>query len=267
MEACSLFSDLPSNLPGLRGVMAEIEARDVDAVFCLGDLVDFAPWPNEVIDLVRGRRWPVVMGNHDERIALHYPVEPSVTHTAEETAARVIGVEETRRVITERNRAYLGSLPREVRMGFGEGRDRREVLLVHASPRGLDDHIYEDHPLDDLEKLFREARADVVVMGHTHYPYVRRLEGFGSGDRTELLAVNCGSVGRLKEDVPMASYALLTVEVGRIEAEVVRLPYLIEETIAGIRASGVPGFYAEFLERRAGRGAGIEEVRRTAEVG
>ena len=94
-------------------------------------------------------------------------------------------------------------------------------------------------------------------MGHTHYPYVRRFSGFGSGvGERKLLAVNCGSLGRLKEPTPMASYAVLTVEGTSAAAEIVRVGYPVEETVRAIRASGIPEFYAEFFERQGGAAQG-----------
>ena len=50
-------------------MLEDLNKGQPDAVFCLGDLVDFAPWPNEVIETIRQRRIPTLMGNHDERIA------------------------------------------------------------------------------------------------------------------------------------------------------------------------------------------------------
>ncbi|STQ42505.1 Calcineurin-like phosphoesterase superfamily domain [Ewingella americana] len=65
----AVFSDVHANLPALKAVLEDIDARQITEIYCLGDLVDFAPWPNEVIELVRQRQIPTVMGNHDDRVA------------------------------------------------------------------------------------------------------------------------------------------------------------------------------------------------------
>ncbi len=49
-----LISDVHSNLPALEAVLADIERReDVRATYHLGDLVGYAPWPNETVAVIR----------------------------------------------------------------------------------------------------------------------------------------------------------------------------------------------------------------------
>jgi predicted phosphodiesterase len=76
MHRIAIISDLHANLPALDVVLDDLDGRQPDAVFCLGDPVDFAPWPNEVIETIRHRRIPTIMGNHDERIALDHAIIP-----------------------------------------------------------------------------------------------------------------------------------------------------------------------------------------------
>jgi len=64
----AIFSDVHGNLPALDAVLADIDARGVDAVYCLGDLVGYAPFPNEAIARIRGARIPTIMGNYDEGV-------------------------------------------------------------------------------------------------------------------------------------------------------------------------------------------------------
>ena len=62
----AIFSDVHSNLPALEAVLADIEREGVDARYVLGDLVGYAPWPNEVLERLQAARIPVVMGNYDD---------------------------------------------------------------------------------------------------------------------------------------------------------------------------------------------------------
>ncbi|MEI7489572.1 MAG: metallophosphoesterase family protein, partial [Chryseobacterium sp.] len=64
----AIFSDVHGNLPALEVVLNDIEERGIDQKFCLGDLVDFAPWGNKVIEKIKSLNIPCLMGNHDERI-------------------------------------------------------------------------------------------------------------------------------------------------------------------------------------------------------
>ena len=62
----AIFSDVHSNLPALTAVLANIAAVGVDDRYCLGDLVGYAPWPNETLDLLQREDIPIVMGNYDD---------------------------------------------------------------------------------------------------------------------------------------------------------------------------------------------------------
>jgi predicted phosphodiesterase len=105
----------------------------------------------------------------------------------------VDAIEFTRRAITAENREYLSELPSTVRICYGTGSRARKILLVHASPRSIDEYIYADHPETDLIRMLRSNDADVIAMGHTHLPYIRPLSG-------GKFVINTGSVGRSKED-------------------------------------------------------------------
>ena len=49
----ALFSDIHSNLPALEAFFKDLETTKPDAVYCLGDLVGYNIWPNEVINEIR----------------------------------------------------------------------------------------------------------------------------------------------------------------------------------------------------------------------
>jgi predicted phosphodiesterase len=69
----ALISDIHANLPALEAVLADIAARpDVGAIYHLGDLVGYAPWPNETIDRLRIAGVPGIAGNYDSTVATDY---------------------------------------------------------------------------------------------------------------------------------------------------------------------------------------------------
>jgi 3',5'-cyclic AMP phosphodiesterase CpdA len=137
MHRIAIISDPHANLPALKAVLEDLDKKHPDAVFYLGDLVDFAPWPNEVIETIRQRRIPTLMGNHDERIAFDHAIVPLEKHTEQERAAQVGAIEDTRRTISADNREFLSGLPREMRISYGTGSNAKKILLVHASARSI----------------------------------------------------------------------------------------------------------------------------------
>lgn len=64
----ALFSDIHANLPALEAVLTDIDQRGPDMIYCLGDLVGYAPWPNEVIQQIHHRQIPTIAGNYDKGI-------------------------------------------------------------------------------------------------------------------------------------------------------------------------------------------------------
>jgi predicted phosphodiesterase len=61
----ALFSDIHANLPALEAFFASVEQQQPDAIYCLGDLVGYNTWPNEVINEIRRRGIPTIAGNYD----------------------------------------------------------------------------------------------------------------------------------------------------------------------------------------------------------
>src|SRR5947207_660354 len=64
----AIFSDIHGNLPALEAVLADIGPQQFDAVYCLGDLVGYATFPNEVTERIRKENIPTVMGNYDDGV-------------------------------------------------------------------------------------------------------------------------------------------------------------------------------------------------------
>lgn len=63
----ALFSDIHANLPAFEAFLADMDSRNPDAVYCLGDLIGYNIWPNEIISEIRRRRIATLAGNHDQR--------------------------------------------------------------------------------------------------------------------------------------------------------------------------------------------------------
>src|ERR1051325_10273118 len=70
---CALISDIHANLPALEAVLADIDRRpEVEAIYHLGDLVGYAPWPNETVERIRSRGIAGIAGNYDSTIGTGY---------------------------------------------------------------------------------------------------------------------------------------------------------------------------------------------------
>ncbi|MEJ5091876.1 metallophosphoesterase [Sphingobacterium faecium] len=239
MIQIAIFSDIHGNLPALKAVLADIDARKIKNIFCLGDLVDFAPWSNEVIEAILAKKIPCIMGNHDERIAFDYPIIPLAKHDDQETTCRIQAINHSKKIITAKNKLFLTQLPYSMQFEYKVKTKNWRIQLVHGSLESNEHYLYETTSDTTFEQIFNQTHADILVMGHTHISYIKSI--------ANKWAINTGSVGRSKEESTDATYLLLKLFEDRIEAEIIRIPYDIITVIDAIKASEIPNFYADFL--------------------
>lgn len=220
----AVISDVHANLEALDAVLKEI---DVEEVYCLGDLVDYGAQPNEVIQEVRARRVACVLGNHD------WAALTGDTSLFNPRAA--ISSIWSRRVLTEENAEYLGSLPQELRTKHGIG-----TYFTHGSP---DDRLWEYVDPRTHSDLFAhyldKLRVGLIGLGHTHVPYV-----WNEGGRT---VFNPGSVGQPRDGDPRASFAELEAAGRKTSIRIRRVEYDCEKAASKIRAAGLPASFADRL--------------------
>ncbi|NJW55484.1 metallophosphoesterase family protein, partial [Salinimicrobium oceani] len=99
--------------------------------------------------------------------------------TEEEKANGAVSISLTNELISDKNRAYLRTLPAHIRVEFQLNEEKLNLLLVHGSPRKINEYLFEDRAEKSLLRIMEDADADIMCFGHTHKPYHRILN---SGD-------------------------------------------------------------------------------------
>ncbi len=241
----ALLSDVHANLPALEAVLLDIGARgaSIGATYHLGDLVGYAPWPNETVALLRTHGIPGVNGNYDSTVATAYkhcgckyedPHQEALSH---ESYAWTLGH------TSDATKAYLGTLPFRLDLRpLGGHVAGPTVTLVHGTPTLNTVYWTEDRPDTFCTKMAELAGArpgDVLAFGHTHKPWHRVVEG--------VHFLNTGSVGRPKDGDWRAGYVLLDVGAGAVAVEFVRVDYDLDRAMQGILASDLPHEFADYL--------------------
>ena len=235
----ALISDIHGNLEALTVVLADIDARGVDQIICLGDTLGYGPDPVACVDLVSERCAWSLMGNHDFG-ALY---EPTNFNSAAELAAYwtrdQLDLEEDEEAAARRWN-ILGSL--RVRTTLND------FLCVHGSPRRpINEYIFPDDAINSpvkMKQIFDQVPKYCLV-GHTHVPgvFTDEPEFYGPHDMDnatwkltgeERCIINPGSVGQPRDLDPRASYAILNEEARTVEF--FRLPYDIESVVEKIYA-------------------------------
>jgi len=251
----ALLSDIHANLPALRAVLADIDARrNIDATYHLGDLTGYAPWPNQVVALLHERGIPGIAGNYDSTVATDYKHCGCRADSPHEEELSHLSYEWTRSHVTPETKRYLASLPFRIDIRpLGGHVSGPTITLIHGNQTLNTVYVTEDRPDSFLEKMARDigARAgDVICFGHTHKPWQRVVGG--------IQFINTGSVGRPKDGNWRACYVLLSVEASGARVEFVRVPYEIDEAADAIRVSDLPAEFAEVLKSGGARAVGAK---------
>jgi putative phosphoesterase len=252
----ALFSDIHANLPALESCLKSIDEQDVDAVYCLGDLVGYNIWPNEVINEIRRRGIPTIAGNYDEGIGLLSDECGCAYKTDPEKDMGKISISYTNNLVKPKERNYLRTLPAHIRVDFKLNQELISLLLVHGSPRKINEYLFEERDEKSLWKIMEQADADILCFGHTHKPYHRILPTEIEEGQDLRHAINIGSVGKPKDGDPRGCYAIITLEANSskktkesVSVEFIRFEYDVETAAKAIENSPLPNEFAEMLRR------------------
>ena len=130
------------------------------------------------------------------------------------------------------------------------------LLMVHGSPRKINEYLFEDRDEKSMLRIMQDANADLMFFGHTHKPY-HRIFSYEEEEKTAYRhAINIGSVGKPKDGDARGCYALLTIneksnrfDKESISIEFIRFDYNIEKAALAIEESVFPNAYADMLRK------------------
>jgi predicted phosphodiesterase len=229
-----VFSDIHSNLTALEAVLAA--AGNVDAYWCLGDLVGYGPDANECIAVVRDLPNLVcVRGNHDAA-TLGEVDQNTFNHEAS------LAITWTKRILNAESQEFLLSLPERLKID--------DITLVHGSPR----NPVWDYIMDYMtaERMFQFFDTRICLVGHTHVPAIWKENDVVAPhgmvqdyQKTKILTktiLNPGSVGQPRDHDPRASFAIFDPQESLWELR--RVSYNISEVQNRIKKSGLPWRHA-----------------------
>lgn len=223
MTRILVISDIHSNYTALKTVLDE--AEPIDAVLFAGDIAGFGPHPNRCIETIRGLNVKSVRGNHDQGIILDdYSGLP-------EEVGRADAI--NREIITQNNLDWLKIQPMTVELMV----NGVSITLIHANPvtplRGYMQADEIGHRMDEFHRL---TGVDLLILGHTHRPYIQRTENF--------TVINPGSVG-LPRDEARTSFMTLEVNDGEFEITHTRLHYDYDANADAMDRLGLPKKYVK----------------------
>jgi diadenosine tetraphosphatase ApaH/serine/threonine PP2A family protein phosphatase len=236
----AIFSDVHGNLEALETVLASIIAANCDKVICLGDTVGYGPNPRECIKLLRERKIPCILGNHDEAAA-----SDAFPYRMNSVAQKAILW--TQQQLSHHDKGWLRSLPYVIL--------DNDATFVHSNIEAPDDWEYVTSSWV-ASRNFARMKTRFAFIGHTHEPMAwiehkkgvkcEKFDRLPIEPETEYI-INVGSVGQPRDGDPLAAYLIFDLEASRFELK--RVAYDIEQTQAKIIDADLPIQLAQRLER------------------
>jgi len=252
----ALFSDIHANLPALQALFEDLEQTKPDAMYCLGDLVGYNIWPNEVINEIRKRGIPTIAGNYDFGVGRNSDDCGCAYKTEEDKAMGAQSISFSNQQIGEEERNYLRTLPAHIQVEYQLNNDSLFLLMVHGSPRKINEYLFEDREEKSMLKIMETVNADLMFFGHTHKPYHRVFEYNKEGKTAYRHAINIGSVGKPKDGDTRGCYVLIHInentsrlDKSSIKVEFKRFEYDIEKAATAVENSILPNAYADMLRK------------------
>ncbi len=226
----AIVSDIHGNRRALQAVLADLRQAAPDLVLHGGDLAYGGAHPADIIDQVRSLGWPGVRGNTDEML---WSPEGLAELAARQPKLRPLlailqeMIPPTLASIGEERLRWLKGLPSlYLQQGFS---------LVHASPGNLWHAPMPNASDDELQRTYASLRAQIVVYGHIHRSFIRRLQG--------MTVANTGSVSQSYDGDTRASYLVIDGESIAIR----RVEYDVESEAKELLHSGSP--HADWLSQ------------------
>lgn len=234
----AVFGGIYNNRYGLEALLEDAFRRGAEAIYCLGDLGGFGPDPEEVWPLLERAGVHTLQGNYEESLSSGREdcncgyTDPRDNRFAE------ISYNYTAEHCSPEFKAWMGELPMRRRIRVGE----RELLLVHGSPRQVNEFLFASTtPAAFLEVALDRERCDGFLCTHTGLPWHRRLP---SGRHV----VNVGVIGRPANDgTTNVWYSLLEDRDGEVAVELVPLAYDHHGLAARMRRERLPEEFVETI--------------------
>ncbi len=235
-----IVSDVHANLPALEAVLGELSELKIDRIVCCGDLVDYAPWPTEVIRCIQDMGILSVMGNHDAAVAGLFPAD---SFTADALAT------------SNWTKGTLSLADVEFLSGLEQVHTEEEFVIFHGSLRGpLWEYM---HNLYVAEENFRFLTRPIGLFGHSHVQggyasLSNRVRRIDPQERLEIVPgdkymINPGSVGQPRDGDPRAAYAVLELSNDHGNVTFKRVSYDVGLVMRSIDQAGFPHSLAERL--------------------
>jgi putative phosphoesterase len=228
-----LLGDIHANYPAFKAIVKNIRPDRFDLIINTGDFIVYSTFPNETIQWFRKRKKTIcILGNTDRRILRILKGKKLKKPKKEEKRVMYFWTSEN---LLPENINYLRSLPKQTDFSLGPIR----IGVFHGTLDDADEELFPDASEGRLNELAKDSPYKIHIMGHSHVPYYKIVDG--------VHFINPGSVGRMFDGDPRASFAILKVSSEKISVEHFRSPYPVKEVVKGLKTNHLPDIYSKMF--------------------
>ncbi len=231
-----LISDIHGNYPALEAVARHAGSSSFDRIFNIGDSTVYAPFPNETLEWLRKNGAISILGNTDSKVI---KLLKGKSFNKPRKAEKRIMYTWTADHLSPENKTYLAAVPKKATLEYGG----YKIGLFHGSPERKSEHRFNDTSSTRFQEIARKSDCDIIITGHSHTPYHKKI--------SKKHFINPGSVGRMFDKNPEASYATLELMPERIKVQHFRCPYDVSKVVDELRNNLMPPIYEDMF--RLGR--------------
>ncbi len=232
----TLLADIHGNLPALEAVLRHAEGQMAsETILNLGDSVGYGPNPNEVVRWTQSAHVINILGNYDQKVLSKKHRKEGWSWVKNPDKRAMFAW--TYQALSKKSRKILKKMPIQRELTL-EG---HHILMTHGSPSSINEHLLPDTPTTRLKELAAMTKAKVILCGHSHQAFVRRVE--------DVQFINPGTVGRPDDGDPRASYATLDFSDGEVKVEFHRVPYDVTAAIRSMCQTGLPEIFTQVLQQ------------------
>lgn len=240
-----LLADIHGNYPALAALSNLFADESFQYIINCGDSLVYAPFANETMRWLEEHQALSILGNTDKKVIRLLQGKPMRKPSKEEKRVMYTS---TARQLEAGAAKYLLSLPTSATVrvslaGPESGDEVSTIGIFHGSPEEPHEFLFDDTPDERFQELTSHCDCQIVVTGHSHTPYHKYIAG------THF--INPGSAGRMFDNNPRGSCAVVELTAGSIKVEHFRFAYDVEAVAQALAEAGLPEIYARMF--REGR--------------
>jgi len=229
-----LLSDIHGNFPALQAIEQTFPSAGYEQIINAGDATVYAPFANQTLRWLKRHKAISILGNTDLKVK---KLLQGKNFKKPSKAEKRIMYTSTAEALDPSGQKYLCGLQKKkifTLSGYTIG-------LYHGSPEHKNEFLFANTAKERFRQLAKTTSCDIIITGHSHTPYYKKIGG--------IHFINPGSVGRMFDGQPQASWATLTLSKTGIVVEHHRCPYPVEDVVRELAAQGLPKIYAKMYRK------------------